>query len=237
MMGTDDKNAMSDTAMELKVSDVLSALKGGARVLLMTRHAERPHIDTEDPTFGEALPITPAGERMAFDFGAQFAEIARETDVQFYSSPLTRTRLTSAKIAEGMGVADRWNFETIPCDTLIGNGSPYYADARAVWQIFRGGGFYPLSFEYCATGSQTGFRPLAKATDMLEDFVLSRFTAQLGIFTSHDLFIAAFLSGRGVKHDWTVPTWIHFLDSAAIFISPEGVRRYALVRNEPVKAS
>jgi len=150
--------------------------------------------------------------------------------VQFMSSPLHRTRLTAAAIADAMDLSAAWNYETIPTDGLIGNGSPYYADAHAVWQLFRGGDFYPLSFKYCSGGALPGFRGLEEATNMLEDFVLIRFTADVGVFTSHDLFIAAFLSGKGVFAGWTVENWVGFLDSAAIIISPGGSRRYALVR-------
>lgn len=214
---------------EIPVADIRSELARGNRVLLMTRHAERPHIDPEDPTFGENLPITEAGTRMALDFGAALRDAS--DSVQFLSSPLHRTRLTAAAIARGMGLEDRWNYDTIPTDTLIGNGSYYYADAYAVWQLFRDGGFYPRCFEYCRNGVQTGFRPLALATDMLEDHVMGKFTGKLGIFASHDLFIAAFLSGRGAYSGWTERTWVQFLDSAAIIIAPDGSRRYAFVRN------
>ena len=216
---------------ETTIEEVAEAIKRGERVLLMTRHAERPHIDPEDPTFGESLPLTPSGEKMAYDFGTQLkAILPDETRVQFMASPLVRTRLTAATIAKGMGLGEKWNYESIPTDTLIGNGSPYYSDAYEVWKMFRGGEFYRISFEYCEKGMQTGFRPIAEATRMLEDFVLSRFTSQLGIFTSHDLFVAAFLSGKGVYSGWTEECWVGFLDSAAIFIASDGVKRYALVR-------
>ena len=213
---------------ECSIDDVLGALAGGERVLMMTRHAERPHIDPEDPTFGENLPITPDGVAMARRVGERLRAAAGE--VQFRASPLRRTRMTAAAVAEGMGLAGTWNMETIPTDTLIGNGSMYYADANKVWEIFRGGEFYRLVFEYCETGRQTGFRPLAEATDMFEEHVMSLFTARLGVFTTHDLFIGAFLAARGAWAGWTVPTWVGFLDSAAIFVAPDGTRRYALVR-------
>lgn len=213
---------------EITIDDVRRELAAGNRVLLMTRHAERPHIDPEDPTFGEALPITKDGEKMAFEFGTSLRGAA--SDVQFLSSPLRRTRLTAAQIARGMGLEGRWDFDSIPTDDIIGNGSYYYADALAVWRIFRGGEFYRLSFEYCRNGVQTGFRPLAVATDMLEEHVMAKFTGQLGLFTSHDLFIAAFLTGRNAYRDWTEQTWVRFLDSAAIIVAPDGTRRYAFVR-------
>lgn len=213
---------------EISISCIRDELANGNRVLLMTRHAERPHIDPEDPTFGENLPITGEGEKMALAFGEALR--GASDDVQFMASPLHRTRLTAAAIARGMGLEGRWNYDTIPTDEIIGNGSYYYADPYAVWQIFRGGEFYRLSFEYCAKGAQTGFRPLDVATDMLENHVLANFSARLGVFTSHDLFIASFLTARGAYSGWTEQTWVRFLDSAAIIIAPDGARRYALVR-------
>ena len=215
---------------ECRIEDVVAALKNGERVLMMTRHAERPHIDPEDPTFGESLPITDDGVAMAHSVGERLRPAAAMASVQFMASPLRRTHMTAAAIAEGMGLAKTWNMDTIPTDVLIGNSSPYYSDPHEAWEIFRGGEFYRLMFEYCETGRQTGFRPIDEATDMVEDLVMSRFTAQLGIFTTHDLFIAAFLTSRCVYSGWTVPTWIQYLDSAAIFISPDGSRRYSLVR-------
>ena len=213
---------------ECKIDDVVDAVARGERVLMMTRHAERPHIDPEDPTFGENLPITPDGVAMARRVGERLRTMA--DGVQFLASPLRRTRMTAAAIAEGMGLADKWNIDTIPTDDLIGNGSMYYSDMEAAWKLFRCGEFYRFVFEYFRTGRQKGFRPIAEATGMLEDHVLSRFTARLGVFTTHDLFIGAFLSARGAWSGWTVPTWIGFVDSAAIFIAPDGSRRYALVR-------
>ncbi len=215
---------------ECRIEDVVAALKAGERVLMMTRHAERPHIDPEDPTFGENLPITDGGVVMARGVGERLRPAADMASVQFLASPLRRTRMTAAAIADGMGLASKWNIDTIPTDVLIGNSSPYYSDPHEAWEIFRGGEFYRLMFEYCETGRQRGFRPIDEATDMVEALVMSRFTAQFGVFTTHDLFIAAFLTSRRIYRGWTVPTWIQYLDSAAIFIAPDGSRRYALVR-------
>ena len=66
---------------------------------------------------------------------------------------------------------------------------------------------------------------------MLEEWAISKFKARLGIFATHDLHDAAFLYARGVKRDWTVESWVRFLDAAAIILSPDGTRRYALLRS------
>lgn len=209
----------------MEIEEVKDLLRTGHRVLLMTRHSERPHIDHDDPTFGAALPITPHGVEMAVGFGEKFREFA--SDVQFLSSPLRRTRMTADCIARGMGVPDI----DIPTDDFLGNSTPYFADQPAVFELFRDGSFFEKVFSYLETGRQTGFNELHAATDALEAWALSKFTAKLGVFTTHDLYNGAFLKARGVVSSFTLETWVQYLDSAAIILAPGGARRYALVRS------
>ena len=209
----------------MNLDEVKNELRQGCRVLLMVRHAERPHIDHEDPTFGAALPITENGRLAAEAYGARLRAFAQ--DVQFYASPLRRTVLTAQAIARGMGLAA----PSIPTDDKLGNDSFYFADQPAVFELFRDGSFYDKDFAYLRDGRQTGFADLHAATDALEDWCLARFTGRLGIFTTHDLYDGAFLVARGVVPSFTVETWVQFLDAAAIILSPDGRRRYALVRS------
>ena len=226
---TDGDPAVDDLCRAVPLGEVAldyvdAALRRGCRVLLFVRHAERPKIDGEDPTFGEALPLTEEGWRTCLRFGERLKAFAG--DVQFLSSPLRRTRMTAEGIAEGMGLAGIG----IPVDPLIGNGSFYFADQPEVFELFRDGQFFRHLFDYMANGTQRGFREIHEASDMLEEWALRRFTARLGIFTTHDLHNAAYLCARGVKRDWTVESWVRFLDAAAIILDPDGTRRYALVR-------
>ena len=210
---------------EFSLNDVCRELGWGGRVLLMVRHAERPHIDHEDPTFGEALPITPSGAEAAVRFGAAFRRFASET--QFMASPLLRTRMTAEFIASGMGVPDA----EIPTDALLGNSSFYFSDQRAVFELFRDGSFFEHIFRYFADGSLSGFSEIHAATDRLEEWCLAHFSARLGIFTTHDLYIGAYLHARGVKTDFTVDNWIGFLDAAALVLRRDGSLVRALVRS------
>lgn len=210
----------------MNLEDVKDLLQRGNRVLLMTRHSERPHIDHEDPSFGAALPLTVHGEQMAVEFGSRLREFANE--VQLVASPLRRTRMTASCIAKGMGIPD----VEIPTEGRLGNETFYFADAYAVFEIFRDGSFFEKVFEYLESGHQTGFADLAWATDTLEAWALDRFTGRLGIFTTHDLYNGAFLKARGVVDHFTVETWVKFLDSAAIVIHPDGTRSYHLIRSE-----
>ena len=209
---------------ELTLADVCALLRAGNRVLLMTRHAERPHIDHEDPSFGQELPITEDGQTMSRAFGAAFRPFA--DIVQFASSPLRRTMMTTECIAEGMGVAHPG---IAPYDAL-GNGTFYFADPHAVWEEFRDGSFFRKCFVYFEKGTFRGFAELHAATDALEEWCLSHFSAPFAVFTTHDLYIAAFLAARNVISRFSEANWPRFLDSAAIILAPDGTRRYALVR-------
>ena len=224
LLAKDKERASSSCLGEVTLEDVRALLREGNRVLLMTRHAERPHIDHEDPSFGATLPITANGEEMSRAFGRlirPFADV-----VQFASSPLRRTMMTAECIAEGMGIAHP---DIAPCEAL-GNGTFYFADQHAVWEEFRDGSFFQKCFDYFEKGTYRGFADLHAASDALEEWCLAHFTAPFAIFTTHDLYIAAFLAARTVISRFTLENWPRFLDSAAIIIAPDGARRYALVR-------
>ena len=210
---------------EVTFDDVIAELRRGSRVLLFVRHAERPKIDGDDPTFGESLPLTEEGWRTSVLFGERLKAFAG--DVQFLSSPLRRTCMTAAGIAAGMGLGQI----EIPTEPLIGNGTFYFADQPTVFELFRDRQFFSHLFTYMAQGTQRGFREIHEASDRLEDWALKTFTARLGIFTTHDLHNASYLYARGVKRDWTVENWVRFLDAAAIILKPDGVRCYALLRS------
>lgn len=209
---------------EWTTDDVRAALARGARVLLVVRHAERPKIDYEDKTFGAALPLTPAGERMSEDFGRLLRGAA--ASVQFRASPLLRTVMTARLVARGMGLEGADIVE----DATVGNSSAFVESELKIWELFRDGSFFKGMAEYMSRGEQYGFAPLAEAADAFEERMLSVFTAQLGIFTSHDVYVAAFLHARGAKTDFCKENWPRFMDSAAIVLEPAGTRRYALVR-------
>ena len=211
--------------VEMSLDDVTAALRGGSRVILQVRHGERPKMDPTDPTFGDSLPLTAEGERTARLLGEALAPFA--DSVQFFSSPLKRTRMTAALIAEGMGVAS----PDIPCDERIGNGSFYYRDTLEVLHVFTPPeNFFPASIEYMDKGSMRGFNEIHEASDALESFLMERFSARLMVAATHDLFIATFLSTRGAYNVRSRDTWPRFLDAAAIVVDPDGSRRYALVR-------
>lgn len=208
---------------EMTLEDLKDELRRGARVALLIRHAERPKMDPDDPTFGDALELTYEGVRTAKKFGRELKEFA--DDVQFYASPLNRTRMTAAYIAEGMGVAA----PEIPVDERLGNGSFYYANTLEVVELFKPNNFFPASIEYFETGEQRGFKNLHAATDEFEKWIFANMKSRLFAVVTHDLFIAAFLYARKAGA-FTRENWPRFLDAGAIVVRPDGTRRYALVR-------
>ena len=92
------------------------------------------------------------------------------------------------------------------------------------------GSFFQKCFDYFETGAYRGFADLHAASDALEEWCLAHFAAPFAIFTTHDLYIAAYLAARTVISRFTIENWPRFLDSAAIILAPDGSRRYALVR-------
>lgn len=210
--------------MEMTVEELAAELRRGVRAVLQVRHAERPKIDPDDPTFGDKLPITETGRATALKFGTMLSEF--KDDVTFASSPLRRTQMTAETIAEGMGVKS----PAIPVDDLLGNGSFYYDDPLVVLKVFQERDFFEACCEYYATGTLPGFRPLASAADECERWLLDRLERRLLIASTHDCYIAALLAARGAITRFSRANWPRFLDSAAILVYPDGSRRYALVR-------
>ena len=209
---------------EVSVSDVIAELRRGSRVLLLLRHSERPRIGYEDKTFGASLPLTENGKRLCVEFGRMLA--GATPSVEFRASPLLRTVMTAELVAEGMGLVGA----EVVRDALVGNGSAYVASELEVWRLFRDGSFFQRMGEYMQAGEQRGFNPLVPATDAFEEHALSVFSSQLGIFATHDVYVASFLHARGVKTDFNPDNWPRFLDSAAIVLRSDGERRYMFVR-------
>ena len=115
---------------ELTIDELKGEICKGARCILQVRHAERPKMDPNDPSFGDALHLTREGARTARILGTRLAEF--KDDVAFCASPLTRTRETAALLAEGMGLSGA----IIPTDEKLGNRSFFYEDPLEVLKLF-----------------------------------------------------------------------------------------------------
>ena len=210
---------------EMTIEELKREIRSGARCILQVRHAERPKMDPDDPTFGDTLALTDEGVRTARALGRILSEF--RDDVQFCASPLRRTVMTAELIAEGMGTEREGG---IPMDDRLGNASFYYDDPAEVLAIFQPGNFFKACFEYFEKGEQRGFKNLHSATDELERWMVERFEKRLFVVTTHDCYIAAFLAARKAVERFTIDNWVRFLDGGAILFYPDGTRRYALVR-------
>lgn len=209
----------------MTIEELKAEMAKGARAILMVRHAERPQIDGDDPTFGDSLRLTDRGVRTATELGRLLAGFGGS--VQFAASPLMRTRMTAESIAEGMGA----DAPEIPAEGRLGNDSFYYTDTAEVLDVFKPENFFNACAEYFATGRQRGFAPLGPATDEFEKWLFDRFSAKLFVAVTHDLYIAAFLTARGAAaKPFTRENWVRFLDAGAILAYPDGTRRYEFVR-------
>ena len=209
----------------MTIEELKAEIGKGARAILQVRHAERPKIAPDDPTFGDALHLTSEGARTARLLGAALAEFA--DGAGFAASPLTRTRETAELIAEGMGIAH----PEIPVSDLIGNGSFFYDDPEEVLNVFNDKGFFEACCEYFEKGSQRGFKDVRQSADALERWLDEKAGGRrLFVAVTHDCFIAAFLAARGVGTPFSTDNWIRFLDCCAILTYPDGSRRYELVR-------
>ena len=61
---------------EVGLQDIERALRNGERVSVIVRHAERPPLEKDDPTFGAELPITREGKIKADAFGFALKEFS-----------------------------------------------------------------------------------------------------------------------------------------------------------------
>ena len=61
---------------ETTLRDVADELRSGTRVAILVRHAERPPLPANDPTFGRDLPLTECGAQDATRYGRELGIFA-----------------------------------------------------------------------------------------------------------------------------------------------------------------
>lgn len=193
---------------------VAGLLRQGCRVSLFLRHSERPPIDPHDKTFGQALPLTPQGVAFARDAGKHLAGF---DDVRFAASPMVRCRRTAQCIAEGMGLPDA----PVADEPRLGLGCFYYEDPEKLQDVMRQQGYLPFMLEYFRKGTAPYSRPLDAATLQMTAWLKDATVRQLNVLVSHDIFIAALLTGLKVR-TYTADNWVGFVHGAAIIHTPDG---------------
>jgi len=194
-------------------SHVRSLLNKGHRVALLLRHSERPPISADDKEFGRNLGLTPFGIELARQAGQRFAGFR---DVRFFASPMNRCRLTARHFAEGMG----FDAPVVEDADPLGVRGFYYEDPYAVQDIMRRQGYMAYMLEYLQNGTALHSKPIGPATEQMAEWLQSKTTAQLGVYVSHDIFIASFLTGLKMR-TYTADNWVGFLHGAALIRSPD----------------
>lgn len=211
-------------------ADIGNALDRGNRVILLVRHAERPPLKRDDPTFGKDLPLTERGRKSASDYGFELREATFPHPISITTADNKRCTQTGLRIARQIQVGSRG----VSHADFLGSGSPYFAKTQDRLALAGEGNYRQALNDYFKTGRQRGFNPLAEATDRLESAILGHkvyglLKPDLEVFVTHDINVAAFLAGRGVVPQFSDATWPWFLDAAVIFVGPNGRCSYGFL--------
>ena len=196
----------------IDLAAIRTALNEGCRVALFFRHSERPPISPDDKEFGCHLGLTPRGTEMARAAGKRLAGIHY---ARFSASPMERCRLTARHFAEGMG----FPAPTVHDDEKLGVRGFYYEDPYAVQDIMRRQGYMAYMEEYLLNGIAPHSCPIGPATDQLAHWLQEHTVAQLGVYVTHDIFVAAFLTGLKAR-SFSADDWVGFLHGAALLQCP-----------------
>lgn len=187
-------------------------LAEGCKVSLLIRHSERPPIVPGDMTFGHALGLTPQGEEMAREAGAL---LAGGYDVRFLSSPMRRCQLTARYVAEGMGCVNPEVLE----EPILGLKSFYYDDLEKLPGEMKRRGYINYMLDYLTTGSAPYSHDVALATPKMVAWLQEQTKQPLTVMVSHDIFIAALLTGVQAR-SLTSDDWLGYLQGAALILTP-----------------
>ena len=216
---------------EVSFQDIELALGKGDRVAVVVRHAERPPLEKDDPTFGADLPITRTGKIKADTFGFALKEFSGGFEHGIQSSKTMRCRMTARVISEAMGGEYTGSFRL---DGILGDKSPFFGNVDDRLALANEGNYRESLNEYFRTGKQRGFADLATATDEFEDYLWSecaRHFSPLEIYVTHDINVGCFLGGRKVVMRFTDSNWPHYLDAAVAFLGKNGCARYGYLRS------
>lgn len=216
---------------EVSLWDVGAALNRGENVAIVVRHAERPPLAEDDPTFGAGLELTDHGRAQADAFGFVLSQYRGNAFCEVYSSVMKRCLQTAEIIRRHFACNSS---ATVMVDETLGSGSPYFGDVRGRLELAAAGDYHEALNEYFRLGSQRGFNDLDASTREFENHILSSFSEsrlqKLSIFVTHDLNIACYLAGTGTVPRFLEYNWPGFMDSAVIFRSLDGSTRYGYMR-------
>ena len=186
---------------------VADAMKFGARVTVVMRHAERPPLEFGDMTFGRNLPLTEHGARDADRLGANLSTICRGCDISFFYGESLRCQLTAKRMAQQIAGAKLADGPS----PFLGGESPYLADVNERLALAKAGNYIDSLNAYFATGRQRGFNELHSATAAFTTSLATLQTTHIGVFVTHDLNVACSAAGIGARRVFSDSLWPAFL--------------------------
>ena len=197
---------------------VADELRGGTRVAILVRHAERPPIPANDLTFGRDLPLTERGAQDATRFGRELRLFACMEQMTIAAGGNRRCMETAFHILEGVGLDTEDDRCAVLADPYLGSRAFYFGDVAARMELANAGNYLESLNSYFTCGRQKGFNDLHPSTSHLAGHLLNHYDAPLFIGVTHDLNVACFLAGNGTVASFTEKSWPGFLDAAVLFI-------------------
>jgi|GEM_PF-581703 len=185
------------------------------RVILLMRHAERPKIEEDDPSFGENLGLTETGIRTAQSYGEKLIGIQ---NCRYGASPMRRTRKTARLVAAGMGIDNADIFDA----PEAGIHGLWIENAERLHAGHHKEGSAIYTDRYFRDGYAEGYRSIHEGTArMFKWLTQTDFGGDCTFIVSHDIFIAAFLQGLGVRN-FSSREWIGYLQGAGLMENHDG---------------
>jgi len=215
---------------EVSLQDIATALQRGERVAIVMRHAERPSLPQNDPTFGKELPITANGRRQADAFGFALFEFCRGFDTLVCAGESVRCEQTALAISKHVD-------DAVTKLDFLGSSTPFFGDVNERMALANAGNYRESLNAYFKIGVQRGFNSLRESTDAFERHLWEDGSEQLGVYVTHDLNVACFLAGRGVIPQFEDYNWPRYLDAAVAFLGKYGHARYGYMRSLESKFS
>ena len=206
---------------ETTLRHVADDLRSGTRVAILVRHAERPPLTANDPTFGRDLPLTERGAVDATRYGRELSHFACKDQLMMAAGGNRRCMETAFHILEGMGMDMEDGCCAVLADPYLGGRTFYFGDVAARMELANAGNYLESLNAYFSSGRQKGFNDLHPSTSHLAGHLLFHYDAPLFIGVTHDLNVACFLAGNGTVASFTEESWPGFLDAAVLFIQPD----------------
>ena len=196
-------------------------LRRGSRVVILVRHAERPPLQANDPTFGRDLALTARGTAESVRYGRDLLRVFAGEHLTVAAGGNRRCMETAFGILKGMGMDWDDHACTLLADPYLGGRSYYFGNVADRMELANTGDYIGNLNDYFHNGRQKGFNPLSSSTSLFTQHLLGHYSSRLFIGVTHDLNVACFLAGSGVATSFTQDSWPQFLDAAVLIEKPD----------------